>query len=85
MNGPSCLCDSRWEAGGAYLGAHRAGESPGSRPKWLLNQRRSEGLGGLESQPSFTLGRSPLQVPGDQNEPAGPGGRCWRVNVARDP
>lgn len=73
MNGPSCLCGSRWEAGGAYPGAQGAGgdgeRGPGSRPRWLLSQRRSEGLGGLESQPSSILGRSALQAPGDQNEP----------------
>lgn len=89
MNGPSSLCNSRWEAGGRLSGSTQCGrtqgESPGSRPRWLLNQRCSEGLGGLESQPSFTLGRSALQAPGDQNEPAGPGGRCWHVNVAHAP
>lgn len=60
-------------SGGIQCGRRR-GESPGSRPRWLLNQRCSEALGGLESQPSFTLGRSAVQAPGDQNEPAGPGG-----------
>ncbi|CAI9154870.1 unnamed protein product [Rangifer tarandus platyrhynchus] len=36
---------------------------------WLLSQRRSEGLGGLESQPSSILGRSALPAPRGQNEP----------------
>ena len=55
-------------SGGTGCG-RRHRERPSSCPRWLLSQRRSEGLGGLESQPSSILRRSTLQAPGDQKEP----------------
>lgn len=58
---------------------------PSSPARWFLNQKLTEGLGGLESQKTFLMERRVLQTLGDRNEPVGPGGRCWCISMAPAP
>lgn len=72
---------------GVLIRGHRGdGERhPSSPARWFLNQKLTEGLGGLESQKTFLMERRVLQTLGDRNEPVGPGGRCWCISMAPAP